>query len=140
MLKRSRARVVRIGGAAVACLGLVASLMVGAVGDDADAAKQKHLTTLWAVVQLGADHEITVTHAKGVKESSKLGIGTYKIGFNRGISGCAFVASVDRSPAILTVTGGPRHPATTEREILVQTFDADGFTPVERSFHLIVHC
>jgi hypothetical protein len=139
MSTSSRARILRIGAISIACVGLAAGVVVGSVGDDVDAAKQKQLKTLWAVVQLGADHEITVTHAKGVKESSKLGIGTYKIGFNRNISGCAYAAS-QISSGFLAVTGGPRYGVMTEREILVEAFDADAFTRVERSFHLIAHC
>jgi hypothetical protein len=100
---------------------------------------------VWAVVGINADHSITLTRSKGVTAASKLDTGVYKIQFDRDVSGCAYSATQDdHSVGFVGARLGPQHAVSTEREIVVSTYDAsfDGgnLTPVERSFQVVVYC
>jgi hypothetical protein len=105
---------------------------------DAEAARRRLLKTLWAVVNINADHSITVTRSKGVVASSKLGTGVYTIGFNRDVSGCACVATIDQSH-VGFVSPMVNSVVATERDVVVSTYDKDG-TAANRPFSLVVHC
>jgi hypothetical protein len=106
---------------------------------DAHAARRRLLKTLWAVTSIDATQRMTVTRSKGVTGSSKLGKDIYKIGFNRDVSRCAYSATFDSFFGFITTVGGPGQ-VFTEREVLVETWDSDGLTRVDRSFHLVVNC
>jgi hypothetical protein len=104
---------------------------------DADAARTL-LKTLWAVVNINADQTITVTRSKGVVLSKKLGTGVYKIGFNRDVSGCACVATIDQSQVgFISAQAGSF--VATGRQVVVSTYDSDG-TAADRPFQVVVHC
>ena len=124
----------RMGGAAVACLGVVVALTVGSVRDDADAARRPLLKTLWAVV----DANGTLVRGKGAV-SSNGGGGAYGVFFNRDVSRCAYAATIGTRdvPAVLTATsaGAVGKPKVVE----VFTLKTD-FTRVGMAFHLVVHC
>jgi hypothetical protein len=105
---------------------------------DADAARRRRLKTLWAVVNFNADQTITVTRSKGVVSSSKLGTGVYKIGFNRKVSGCASVATIDQSQTGF-ISAQLNSFVATKRDVVASTYGSDG-NPAERPFQLVVHC
>jgi hypothetical protein len=93
---------------------------------------------LWAVVNINADHTITVTRSKGVVSSSKLGTGAYKIQFDRNVSGCASVATIDQSQ-VGFISAQVGSFVATGREVVVSTYDSDG-TAAEFPFQLVVYC
>lgn len=105
---------------------------------DADAARRRLLKTLWAVVTINADQTITVTRSKGAVSSSRLGTGVYKIGFNRNVSGCACVATIDQSQ-LGFISAQANSFVATERDVVVSTYASNG-TAAERPFQLVVHC
>ena len=131
----SRSKALKAVGAAI--LGGLLSIFA-LPSRDADAARRRLLKTLWAVVSINADQTITVTRSKGVTGSSKLGTGVYKIGFNRDVSGCASVATIDQSQ-VGFISAQLNSFVATERDVVVSTYDSDG-TAAERPFQLVVHC
>jgi hypothetical protein len=129
-----RSKALKAGGAAI--FGGLLS-MFALPPRDADAARRRQLKTLWAVVQFNADQTITVTRSKGVTGSSKLGTGVYKIGFNRDVSGCACVATIQSFPGFISAQANSF--VATKREIIVSTYDKDG-NAANFSFQVVVHC
>jgi hypothetical protein len=133
----SRSRALKAVGAAV--LGGLLSIFA-LPSRDADAARRRLLKTLWAVVTINADQTITVTRSKGVvsSETEKLGTGVYKIGFNRNVSGCACVATIDQSQ-VGFISAQANSFVATKRDVVVSTYE-DVTTPAERPFSVVVHC
>ncbi len=131
----SRSRALKAVGAAV--LGGLLSIFA-LPSRDADAARRRLLKTLWAVVTINADQTITVTHSKGVTASSRLGTGVYKIGFNRNVSGCACVATIDQSQ-VGFISAQANSFVATKRDVVVSTYNSGG-DAAERPFQVVVHC
>jgi ABC-type Fe3+ transport system substrate-binding protein len=131
----ARSKALKAGGAAI--LGGLLSIFA-LPSRDADAARRRPLKTLWAVVNINADQTITVTRSKGATVASKLGTGAYKIGFNRNVSGCACVATIDQSQVgFISAQAGSF--VATGRDVVVSTYDSNG-DEAERPFQLAVHC
>lgn len=105
---------------------------------DAEAARRRLLKTLWAVVNINSNQSITVTRSKGVVASSKLDTGVYKIGFNRDVSGCACVATIDQSQ-VGFISAQANSVVATPREVVVSTYDTNG-DEADFPFQLVVHC
>jgi hypothetical protein len=133
----SRSRALKAVGAAV--LGGLLSIFA-LPSRDADAARRRLLKTLWAVVTINADQTITVTRSKGVvsSETEKLGTGVYKIGFNRNVSGCACVATIDQSQ-VGFISAQANSFVATKRDVVVSTYE-NATTPADRPFQVVVHC
>jgi hypothetical protein len=133
----SRSRALKAVGAAV--LGGLLSIFA-LPSRDADAARRMLLKTLWAVVTINADQTITVTRSKGVvsSETEKLGTGVYKIGFNRNVSGCACVATIDQSQ-VGFISAQANSFVATKRDVVVSTYE-NATTPADRPFQVVVHC
>ena len=131
----SRSKALKAGGAAI--FGGLLSIFA-LPSRDADAARRRLLKTLWAVVTINADHTITVTRSKGETGSEKLGTGVYKIGFNRDVSGCACVATIDQSQ-VGFISAQVNSFVATKRDVVVSTYDQDG-TAAEFPFQVVVHC
>jgi uncharacterized protein YceK len=131
----SRSKALKAVGAAI--LGGLLSIFA-LPSRDADAARRRLLKTLWAVVNINADQTITVTRSKGVVSSNKPGTGVYKIGFNRNVSGCACVATIDQSQ-VGFISAQAGNAFATGREVVVSTYDSDG-TAADLPFQLVVHC
>jgi hypothetical protein len=119
----SRGRALRPVGAAV--LGGVLSIFALSQGAEAARRRKPPLKILWAVVTINADQSITVTRSKGVVASSRLGMGVYKIGFKRDVSGCACVASPDQTQ-LGFVSPQVNSFVATERDVVVSTYNSDG--------------
>ena len=81
MVKEFPGWALRIAGGALLCVGLAVGLVIGSSMHDADAARKPLLKTLWAVVD--ADGGIVEGESKGVVSSSKGGVGSFGIAFNR---------------------------------------------------------
>ncbi len=113
-------------------------LGVFALPDRADAARRRLLKTLWAVVQPTFSGPTTVTRSKGATGANKLGMGVYTVGFNRDVSGCACVATIDQS-RVGFISAQANSFVATKREVVVSTYDTNG-TAAERPFQLVVHC
>ena len=131
----SRSKALKAVGAAI--LGGLLSIFA-LPSRDADAARRRLLKTLWAVVDINANQTITVTRSKGVTGSSKLGTGVYTITFNRNVSGCASVATIDQSQ-VGFVSAQLNSFVATERDVVVSTYDSDG-TVADLPFQVVVHC
>jgi hypothetical protein len=131
----SRSKALKAVGAAI--LGGLLSIFA-LPSRDAEGARRRLLKTLWAVVNINADQSITVTRSKGVTGSSKLGTGVYKIGFNRNVSGCACVATIDQSQ-VGFISAQANSFVATKREVIVSTYE-NATTPADRPFQLVVHC
>jgi hypothetical protein len=131
----SRGKALKSVGAAILGGGLS---ILALPSRDAEAARRRQLKTLWAVVNINANQTITVTRSKGETGSSKLGTGVYKIGFNRDVSGCACVATIDQSQVgFISAQAGSF--VATERDVVVSTYDKDG-AAADRPFSLVVNC
>lgn len=79
--------------------------------------------------------------ANGIVSSDREATGTYRVDFDRNISGCAYSVTVGNpvngtsSPGMASATPNGLNP----NGVFVQTFDKDG-NPANRSFHLAVSC
>ena len=128
-----RSKALKAGGAAI--FGGLLSIFA-LPSRDADAARRRLLKTLWAVVQ-PTFTSITVTHSKGVTGARKIDTGAHAIAFNRKVSGCACVATLESFDGSITAT--PRSSVGSEREVVVSTYDINGDL-ADRSFSVVVHC
>jgi uncharacterized protein YceK len=131
----SRGKALKSVGAAI--LGGVLSIFA-LPSRDADAARRRLLKTLWAVVQPTAGQTITVTRSKGATGASKLDTGVYTVGFNRDVSGCASVATIDQSQ-VGFISAQANSFVATERDVVVSTYDTSG-DAADIPFQVVVHC
>ena len=137
MVKGIPQRALRIGSATVVCLGVVMALTVGSASDDADAARRRPLTTLWAVGDTGGG--IAAGQSKGVVSSGRThgaAKGGYSITFNRNVQPCAKVATIMGSNNGEVST---RNQDGFPRSVEVFTFNSGGVLD-DRAFSLVVQC
>ena len=130
----SRSKALKAVGAAI--LGGLLSIFA-LPSRDADAARRRPLRTLWAVASVTFS-SITVTRSKGATGARKLGTGAYAIAFNRDVSGCACVATIDQSQ-VGFISAQLNSIAATERDVVVSTYDTHG-DAAEFPFSVVVHC
>jgi hypothetical protein len=140
-------RLARAAGAAALLIVLVTAgvLAAGLVYDeDAHAATRPLLKTLWVVV----NEDGTLDRAKGVRDTDRLAAGTYRITFNRNVSGCAYSATIDLSGVgeghagevyVDQTLDDPSDPPS-PRQVDVITFNSSGTSSSDNQFDLIVHC
>ena len=119
-------------GMAVALL-VAASVVLGSMTDEADAARSTQLKTLWAVV----NSDGTVDRGKGVTSSSKPDTGQYEVKFNRDVSRCAYSATFDHNSGFIFIA--LRGTSIGSREVGVSTTDRAAVVR-DSAFRLIVQC
>jgi hypothetical protein len=129
----SRGKALKAGGAAI--FGGLLSIFASPPRD-AEAARRRLLKTLWAVVQ-PTFTSITVTHSKGVTGARKIATGVHAIAFNRNVTGCACVATLESFDGSITAT--PGSTVGSEREVVVSTWDTNRDL-ADRAFSVVVHC
>ncbi len=134
MVKEFPEWALRIAGGVLLCVGLAVGLVIGSSIQDADAARKPLLKTLWAVVD--ADGGIVEGESKGVVSSSKGGVGSYGIAFNRDVSTCGKIAT------LRTFSGeiSPDSASASRRTVEVRSRNSNTSTPEDRAFYLAVHC
>ena len=105
-----------------------ASVVLGYVTDEADAARRTQLKTLLAVV----NSDGTIPRGKGVASttSSKVATGQYEVKFNRDASRCTYSATFDHDTGFIFITLRGTSITTTDRNAMVE----------DSAFHLIVQC
>jgi hypothetical protein len=129
-----RSKALKAGGAAI--FGGLLSIFA-LPSRDADAARTL-LKTLWAVVQPTFSGPTTVTRSKGATGANKLGMGVYTVGFNRDVSGCACVATIDQSQ-VGFISAQVNSFVATKRDVVVSTYDTNG-DAADHPFQVVVHC
>ena len=114
---------------------VVASVVLGSMTNEADAARRAQLKTLWAVVNADG----TIDRGKGVAStsSSKVATGEYEFKFKRDVSRCAYSATFDHTSGFIFIS--LRDSSITPREVGLTATDR-GAVVRDSPFHLIVHC
>ena len=132
-METSRLKVVLL--VAGMALLVVASVVLGSMTDEADAARRTQLKTLWAVV----DADGTIDRGKGVAStgSSKVATGEYEIKFNRDVNRCAYSATFDHTSGFIFIS--LRDTNIGSREVGVTTLNRSAVVD-DSPFHLIVQC
>ncbi len=132
-METSRLRMLLVAAGAAGMLLAAASVVVGSMTDDADAARRTQLKTLWAVV----DADGTLARGKGVTDSDNVGTGRYEVTFNRNVTGCAYSATFDHASGFIFIS--LRDASIGPRQVGVTTTDR-GAIVRDSPFHLIVTC
>ena len=135
-METSRLKTVLLAmGIAGVLLLTAGSVMLGALTDDADAARSTQLKTLWAVV----NSDGTLARGKGVTSISKPAAttGEYEVKFRQDVDRCAYSATFDHTSGFIFIS--LRDTNIGSREVGVTTLDRNGVVR-NSPFHLIVNC
>ena len=133
-MQASRPKALLIALAMAVALLAAASVVVGSLTDDADAAVTTQLKTLWAVVNVDG----TPARGKGVASiSHQVDTGEYEIKFKQNVSACAYSATFDHSSGFIFIS--LRDSSIGPREVGVTTTDRAAVVR-DSPFHLIVQC
>jgi hypothetical protein len=112
-----------------------ASVMLGSLVEDAEAARGTQLKTLWAVV----NSDGTLARGKGATSINKPTgtTGEYEIKFKQDVSRCAYSATFDHSSGFIFIS--LRDSSIGAREVGVTTTDRNAVVR-DSPFHLVVNC
>jgi hypothetical protein len=82
-----------------------------------------------------------LARGKGVSSSVRLGLGSYRVTFNKNVSACVYVATIGTSFPSTPTTGEIVVAPDVDFVTAVRVFtrNSDGIT-VDRPFHLLVGC
>ena len=127
-------------GMAVALLA-AASVVLGSMTDDADAARRPPLKILWADV--GSDGFLNA--GKGVVSATKTGTGSYEVRFVRNVIGCAHTATLQHAAGEVSVGTSSYFTPTAgnqfveSNEVVVFTYDSAGGY-ANRAIDVVINC
>jgi hypothetical protein len=107
-------------------------------GEAAAAAQDNCACTSWAVVNTNGN----LVRDFGVNAAARVGLGLYRVIFNRNVTGCAYTATIGLAGRAgnppsgeISVSGIHNNP----NGVLVATYTSTGAN-ADRPFHLAVHC
>ena len=129
-----RLKMVLLAAGIAGVLLTAGSVMPGVLTDDADAARNTQLKTLWAVVQSDG----SLVRGKGATSiNSKVSTGEYEVKFKQDVSRCAYSATFDHTSGFIFIS--LRDSSIGAREVGVTTTDR-GAVVRDSPFHLVVNC
>jgi hypothetical protein len=132
-METGRLKMVLLAAGIAGLLLAAGSVMLGALTEDADAARSTQLKTLWAVV----NPDGTLVRGKGVTSISKPATGEYEVKFRQDVSRCAYSATFDHASGFIFIS--LRDSNIGAREVGVTTTDR-GAVVRNSPFHLVVNC
>jgi hypothetical protein len=88
--------------------------------------------TLWAVVNVNG----TLARGFHATSATRMSVGGYHVIFDRDVSGCAFITTVDEFNGEISA----EKLSTNPNGVLLLVRNSAGNIAVDRAFHLAVHC